>query len=168
MGESKGIKKIKPYYLCITLNLIVINVNVQLSQTENATSPSQRRTNCFCLLVLQQSVGILETTHWRLLQTGIPINNPFTWLIRHSALLTLRVSDGQTYLVAQYESEQRESKIEALHNDNRWSHCSHTKWERLTDFIREEDFPSLSKRLKSKNYHFWTLVAHQNYNTIPS
>ena len=73
MGESKGIKKIKPYYLCITLNLIVINVNVQLSQTENATSPSRRRTNCFCLLVLQQSVGILETTHWRLLQTGYPL-----------------------------------------------------------------------------------------------
>ena len=77
---------------CQRIFEIVIDVNVHLSQAENATSPTQRRTNCCCLLVLQQSVGILEITHWRLLQTGIPTNNPFTWLIRHSALLTLSVS----------------------------------------------------------------------------
>ena len=27
VGESKRIKKIRPYYLCITLNLTVIDVN---------------------------------------------------------------------------------------------------------------------------------------------
>ena len=41
-GESKRIKNIRPYYLCITLNLLAIDVNVQLSQTENAHLTSQR------------------------------------------------------------------------------------------------------------------------------
>ena len=49
VGASKRVKKIRPCDLCITLNVIVIDVNVQLSQTENAhltipTSYTQRHT----------------------------------------------------------------------------------------------------------------------------
>ena len=63
MGESKRIKKIKPYYLCITLNLIVIDVNVQLSQMENAhltvpTSYTQRHTKRIIAIFL--SYGIVS------------------------------------------------------------------------------------------------------------
>ena len=61
--------KIRPYYLCITLNLIFIDVNVQLRQTENAhlTIPTSLRINYCYLLVLQHSVRIFEITHWCLL-----------------------------------------------------------------------------------------------------
>ena len=72
-GESKRIKKIRPYYLRITLNLIVIDVNVQLSQTENAhlTIPTSYKINYCYLLVLQHCVRIFEISHWRLIHTGI-------------------------------------------------------------------------------------------------
>ena len=61
MAESKRIKKIRPYYQCVTLNLIVINVNEQLSQIENAhltvpTSYTQRHTKKIIAIFLSYSV----------------------------------------------------------------------------------------------------------------
>ena len=64
VGESKRVKKIRPCDLCITLNVMVIDVNVQLSQTENAhlTIPMSYKKNYCCLLLLQHSVRIFEIT----------------------------------------------------------------------------------------------------------
>ena len=138
------------------------------------TSLSHRRTN-YCYLL-----RILEITHWRLLQTGIPANQwQTTFLNSFRGRRIMRIGDhkcfhteGQRLTHWSREADisfwttekfhvtqqalcslnsqgvtwtnlssssiwkgiERVKKIEALHNDNWCSHCSHTKWERLTDF----------------------------------